>query len=153
MPAADFNLGVIFQAQGNVDAAAAAYGNVLAKDPKRVAAYKNLGEALLAAGRMDAWLANFRKFEANCPDALALAAQALEVLQHRGDYAGVERYLEGLRAERFQPGDEIELCDVLEQLLYLLLFFDIEPAVISRFAQTYDVTAQHVYGRATCATT
>lgn len=144
--AADFNLGVIFQEQGNVAAAIAAYGNVLAREPRRVAAYKNLGEALFTAGRSDAWFANFRRFEANCPDALALAVQALEVLQHHGDFADLERYLEGLRHERFRAGDEIELCDNLEQLLYLLLFFDVEPGLVFRFAQTYDTTAQRVYG-------
>jgi predicted O-linked N-acetylglucosamine transferase (SPINDLY family) len=144
--AADFNLGVIFQEQGNVAAAVAAYGNVLARDPRRVAAYKHLGEALFSAGRTDAWFANFRRFEANCPDALALAVQALEVLQHHGDFANLERYLDGLRHERFRAGDEIELCDNLEQLLYLLLFFDVEPGLVFRFAQTYDATAQRVYG-------
>ncbi len=144
--AADFNLGVIFQEQGNADAAIAAYGNVLTRDPGRVAAYRNLGETLLAAGRLDAWFANFRRFEANRPEALALAVQALEVLQHHGDFAGLERYLQGLQHERYRAADELELCDNLEQLLYLLLFFDVAPDVAFRFAQTYDATAQRVYG-------
>jgi predicted O-linked N-acetylglucosamine transferase (SPINDLY family) len=144
--AADFNLGVLFQEQGVTDAAIAAYRTVLAHDPQHGAAYKNLGETLLAAGRIDAAFANFDRFEANCPDALALAAQALEVLQHRGDFAKLDRYLDGLRRERFRAGDESELCDALEQLLYLLLFFDIEPSVVSRFAQTYDVTSRRIHG-------
>jgi predicted O-linked N-acetylglucosamine transferase (SPINDLY family) len=146
LTAADFNLGVIFQEQGNTAAAIAAYGNVLRRDPKRVAAYKNLGEVLVTAGRLDEWFANFRRFEANCPEALALAVQALEVLQHQGDFARLELYLDGLRLERYRAGDEIELCDDLEQLLYLLLFFDVEPAVVFRFAQTYDATARRIYG-------
>ncbi len=146
MLAADFNLGVIFQGQGRVDAAIAAYGNVLAGDPQRVAAWKNLGEVLLSAGRLDAWFANFRKFEANCPDSLALAVQGLEVLQHRAEFSVLEHYLDGLRLERYRAVDETGLADDLEQLLYLLLFFDIEPSVIHRFAQTYDATAQRVYG-------
>ena len=48
--------------------------------PTNAAAYKNLGEVLQAAGRIDAWFANFDRFEAHCPEALALAVQALEVL-------------------------------------------------------------------------
>ena len=144
--AADFNLGVIFQEQGNTEAAIAAYRNVLDHDAKHVAAYKNLGEVLVAAGRLDAWFVNFGRFEANCPDALPLAVQALEVLQHRGDFENLERYLDGLRLERFRAGDQLELCDSLEQLLYLLLFFDVDASVAFRFAQTYDQTTRRVHG-------
>ena len=136
--AADFNLGVLFAQQGNRDAAIAAYGQVLERNPAHVAAYKNLGEMLFAAGRIDDWLANFRRFEAHCPDALPLAVQALEACQHQGDFAKLDRYLEGLRKERFRARDENELVDCLEELLYLLLFFDIEPEMMLRFAQTYD---------------
>ena len=146
LTAAEFNLGALFQEQGATDAAIAAYRNVLNAEPASAAAYKNLGEVLLGAGRIDAWLANFRRFEANCPDALALAVQALEVCQHNGVFTEVERYLDGLRRERFRSENDVELCDNLEQLLYLLLFFDVEPSVIFRFAQTYDTVARRVYG-------
>ena len=146
LTAAEFNLGAVFQEQGATDAAIAAYKNVLDAEPTSVAAYKSLGEVLHGAGRIDAWLANFRRFEANCPDALALAVQALEVCQQHGDFASVDRYLDGLRRERFRSDNEIELCDNLEQLLYLLLFFDVEPSFIFSFAKTYDAAARQVYG-------
>ena len=106
---------------GATDAAIAAYERVLARDAADVAAYKYLGELLLTSGRIDAWLANFDRFEAHCPAALPLAVQALEVLQHRGDFAALDRYLEGLAQGRFRPRTELELVDNLEQLLYLLL--------------------------------
>ena len=141
-----FNLGVLFQQGGATDASVSAYRAVLERDAKRVAAYRNLGEVLLAAGRIDEWIANFRRFEASCPDALPLAVQALEVCQYAADFAALERYLEGLRQERFKTGDAAELVDALEQLLYLLLFFDVEPEMIHRFAQTYSATAPAVYG-------
>ena len=144
--AADFNLGAVFRERGAVDAAVLAYENVLKAEPANVAAHRNLCEVLQGAARVDTWLASFRRFEAKCPDALAVAVQGLEACQHRGDFAGVDRYLDGLRQERFGATDAVELCDNLEQLLYLLLFFDIEPEVIFRFAQTYDATARSVYG-------
>ena len=100
-PSACFNLGVLFQQQGRTDAAIAAYRQALALNPRDAAAYKNLGEVLFAAGRIDAWLANFRAFEAHCPTALSLAVQALEVSQLTGDYARLDRYLDGLRREKF----------------------------------------------------
>jgi len=145
---AHFNLAVLFQEGGHVEPALTAYRAVLARDPRHVAAYRNLGEALLAAGRFDDWLANFRRFEAACPDALPLAVQALEACQYAADHAALERYLDGLRKERFRARDAVELADALEQLLYLLLFFDVEPEMMLRFAQTYNSTAPLVYGTA-----
>ncbi len=144
--AAHFNLGVLFHEQGMTDAAVAAYGEVLAADPRDVAAYRNLGEVLLAAGRIDAYLANFRRFEANCPDALPLAVQAVVACQHRGDFAALERYLDGLRNERFAVGGAAELVDACEELLYLLLFFDVDPSVLGQFARTYDAAMRRLYG-------
>ena len=143
---ADFNLGVIFQQQRAFDAAIAAYENVIARDPKRVGAYKNLGEVLIEAGRVDAWIANFRRFEAACPKALPLAVQALEACQYLADFAKLETYIDGLRNETFEVANEHELVDALEQILYLLLYFDVEPEMLLKFAQTYDATARHVYG-------
>ena len=143
---ADFNLAVVFDETGNRPAALSAYGAVLARDPKHAAAYRNRGEILLAQGQVDAYLDNFRRFEANCPNALPLAVQALEACQYAGDHAQLERYLDGLRDERYAASNEAELCDGLEQLLYLVLYFDVEPGMIHRFAQTYDATARRVYG-------
>ena len=148
MAAADFNLGVLFQQQGNHEAAISAYSNALAHDAGNATAYKHLGEVLFAAGKIDAWLANFRDFETHCPDALPLAVQALEACQHQADFAKLDRYLEGLRKERFRARDEHELVDCLEELLYLLLFFDVEPELLGRCARTYDEAATRVYGAA-----
>ena len=145
-PDAHFNLAVVFQETGHPAAAISAYRAVLTRDPKRAGAYKNLGEALLASARIDEWLANFKRFEAQCPEALPLAVQALEACQYAPDAPALERYLEGLRRERFRAGDAAELTDSLEQLLYLLLFFDVEPEMLHRFAQTYTSTAPQVYG-------
>ncbi|HET9045705.1 MAG TPA: tetratricopeptide repeat protein [Casimicrobiaceae bacterium] len=144
--AADFNLGVIFGEEGHRDAAIRAFTQVLKRAPSHVMAYRHLGDALFAAGRFDEWRQNFARFEANCPDALPLAVHALEVCQWEGDFAGVERYLDGLRNERFRAADSLQLVDSLEELLYMLLFFDIEPELYTRIAQTYGQTAQHVYG-------
>ncbi len=144
---ADFNLGVVFQQQGNRRAAQAAYSHVLAVDPRHVAAYKHLGELLLASGEIDRWLANFHAFEKNCPAALSLAVYALEACQHEADFAGIERYLDGLRRDEFHARDEDDLADCLESLLYLLLFFDVEPSLMLRLSQAYDALAPKIYGR------
>ncbi len=147
MVAADFNLGVLFALRGNVEAAVAAFHQVLAIDPRHVAAYKNLGEALFAAGRMDAWFANFDRFRTHCPAALPMAVLGLEVGAHRGDFAQIEAILDGIRRDTYVAADAAEHVDCLEELLYLLLFVDIEPDLLLVMAQRYDVAAQEVYGR------
>jgi protein O-GlcNAc transferase len=144
--AAEFNLGVIFTEQGNRDAAILAFSQVIERNPRFVAAYKNLGELLFAAGRIDAWRTNFSRFEANCPDALQLAVQALEVCQYHGEFERLEQYLDGLRRERFQAPDPHDLVDALEELLFLLLYFDVGPALLQRSSRTYDAIARRVYG-------
>jgi protein O-GlcNAc transferase len=143
---ADFNLGVLFQHEGLMSNALTAYQRVLAAEPTRAAAWKNVGEILYNAGRARDWAASHRRFEAKCPESLLLAVQSLEFYQLKGDFAGVERVLDGLRLERYKVDDDNTLVDALEELLYLLLFFDIDPGTIHRFAQTYDKAAKHVYG-------
>ena len=144
--AAHFNLGVIFDQQGNADAAVAAFSNVLARAPSHVAAYKALAETLLAAGRVDAWFANFERFEQQCPNHLSLAVHALEVCAYRADFAKLGHYLDGLRQGRFTAERADETLDALQQLLYLLHFFDVEPDVFGRYARTHDALARKLYG-------
>lgn len=146
MIAADFNLGVLFQQAGNGRAAIAAYSHVLQADATHVTAYKNLGEVLFAAGDVDAWLANFRAFEKHCPKSLALAVYALEACQHAADFARLDRYIDGLRRDAYEARDEQEMADCLEELLYLLLFYDVEPDLVMRLARAYDALAPKVHG-------
>ncbi len=145
--AADFNIGVILQEQGRTDDAIAAFEQVIARDPRHVPAHKALGDTLLAARRIDDWLRVFERFEASCPRALSLAVQALEVYQYRGDFAGLDRYLDRLRQDDFKPENETDLADCLEQLLFLLLYFDIEPEAQLGLYRAYDAVAQRVYGK------
>jgi predicted O-linked N-acetylglucosamine transferase (SPINDLY family) len=146
--AADFNLGVIFDQQGNAGAAISAFTNVLERVPDYAPAFKALAETLLASGRIEAWFANFERFELHCPNHLALAAHALEVCAYRADFAKLEQYLDGLRSGRFSEGEPHEVLDALEQILYLLHFFDVEAALIGSHARTHDALARRLYGEA-----
>jgi predicted O-linked N-acetylglucosamine transferase (SPINDLY family) len=60
------------------------------------------------------------------------------VLQHHGELVQLDAYLEGLRTQRYRAEDDAELGDCLEQLLYLLLFFDVDPQVGYGYAKLYD---------------
>ncbi len=143
---AEFNLGVVFDQQGNVDAAVAAFTQALARAPANVAAHKALAETLLAAGRVDAWAAAFERFERSCPDHPAVAAQALEVCAFRGDYPRLDACLEALRQRRYTAGDAGEVLDALQQLIYLLHFFDVEPELIAGYERSHADLARRVYG-------
>ena len=143
---AEFNMGVIFQGSGRSDAAIEAFERVIARDPAHVPAHKALGETLLAARRIDDWLRAFDRFEAHCPRSLALAVPALRACQYRADFTGLDRYLERLLHNDFAPESEADLADCLEQLLYLLLYFDIAPETHLAFYRDYDAVARQVYG-------
>jgi predicted O-linked N-acetylglucosamine transferase (SPINDLY family) len=144
--AADFNIGVILQEQKRTDLAVAVFEKVLSRDPVHVMAYKALADTLLTARRVDDWLQVFARFEAACPKALALVAQALEAYQYRGDFAALDRYLDRLRQDNFTPQSETDLADCLEQILFLMLYFDLEPSVHFGLYRAYDAVAGRVYG-------
>lgn len=141
-----FNLGAAWQVIDAHDAAAAAYGAVLDMDRAHVVAYKNRGEVLYAAGRFDEWFANHRRFEANCPDALPMLVQALEVCHCLPDWDRLDAILDRIVSGRYVVRDETEHVDSLEQLLYLLLFFDVPPEAMLALARAYDAAARRVYG-------
>jgi predicted O-linked N-acetylglucosamine transferase (SPINDLY family) len=144
--AADFNMGIIFREQGRIDRAIAAFERVLTRDPRHVPAHKALCDTLQGERRLDPWLKAFDRFEAACPNAFPLLIIALEACQYRADFAGLERYLERLRRDEFKPSSETELADCLEELLFLLLYFDVEPEMQFGLYKAYNVVAPRVYG-------
>ena len=146
MTAARYNLAALWQANGAPKNAVAAYREVIAADPFNVNARKNLAESLLATGDIDGFIDSVLAFEATCPESLTMAALALEAYQYRGDLVGVDRVLEGIRRQRYRTSDDGELVDALETLLYVLLFFDVEPKLIFDLARVYDTASHGVYG-------
>lgn len=145
--AADFNIGVIFREQGRLNAARAAFEHVLTRAPHYVAAHKALCETLLTARMMDVWFKAFNRFEANCPDALPMAVVALEARQYRADFAALDAYLERLKEGAFRTTGDQERADTLEELLYMLLFFDIEPDALLDLYKAYDAVSARLYGK------
>jgi predicted O-linked N-acetylglucosamine transferase (SPINDLY family) len=145
--AADFNIGVIFREQGHADAAVKAFEAVLEREPRHAPAYKALAETQLEALRLDEWFRVFDRFEAACPNAFPLAGLALEACQYRADFAGLDRYVDRLSRDDFKPSSPTELVDCLETLLFLLLYFDVDPDVHFGLYKAYDKAAPSVYGR------
>jgi len=146
LTAAAYNAGVVLRDLGRSDAAIAAFERVVAQDAAHVAAHNALCETLHESGRIDDWLRAFRRFETSCPDALPLAAQALEACQYLADLAALDGYLDRLRRGGFRPSSDTELVDCLETLLLLILYFDVEPADVLDLYRSYAATAPRVYG-------
>ena len=144
---ADFNIGVIFRDKGLPGPAIKAFEEVLARAPRHVAAHKALAETLLAQRRLGAWFDAFDRFRAACPEALPLAVLALEACQYRADFTGLDFYLDGLRGDRFKASSETELADCLEELLFLLLYFDLDQDTLFGLYKAYDSIAPRVYGQ------
>jgi predicted O-linked N-acetylglucosamine transferase (SPINDLY family) len=144
--AAYFNIGVILRDQGRTDAAIEAFEQVLARDPRHVPAHKALADTLQGAHRLDAWFQAFDRFEGACPRAFPLLVMALEACQYRANFTALDRYLDRLHQDEFRPSSETELADCLEELLYLLLFFDFDPEAQFGLYKAYDKTARRVYG-------
>jgi protein O-GlcNAc transferase len=144
--AADFNIGVIFREQKRIRAACTAFEHVLTRAPRYVAAHKALCETLFAERRMDRAFQAFERFETNCPDALPMAVIALEAKQYRAEFAALDVYLERLKEGTFRSTGDQERADTLEELLYMLLFFDIEPDALLDLYKAYDVVARRLYG-------
>src|SRR5262249_22753922 len=61
-------------------------------------------------------------------------------------FSGVARYLERLSAGEFKPANDTELVDCLEELLFLLLYFDFDPESQFQLYKKYDAAARRVYG-------
>jgi protein O-GlcNAc transferase len=72
--------------------------------------------------------------------------QALEACQYQADFAALDGYLDRLRRGEFKPSSDIELVDCLETLLFLILYFDVEPADVLKLYREYATAAPRVYG-------
>ena len=140
-----FNVGVALQEFGQGERAAAYYRRVLELQPGNASAYQALGEVLLAGGKIGLWLENFRQFERHCEPGLQLALYALEACQYLGELEKGERYLNGLLKEAYPYRDSKDLLDGLSQLVYLLLFFDVDGRQMLHFYQSYNLALKQAF--------
>ncbi len=140
-----FNLGVVLQEFGQGERAAEYYRKVLELQPGNASAYRALGEVLLAGGKIDLWLGNFQRFERHCETGLQLALYALETCQYLGATKKGEHYLNGLLKEAYPPKDLNDLLDGISQLLYLLLFFDVDERQMLHLYERYNLALKQAF--------
>lgn len=140
-----FNLGVALQDCGQRERAAGYYRRVLEFQPKNASAYQALGEVLLADGKIDLWLENFQQFERHCEPDLKLALYALETSQYLGATKKSERYLNGLLKGEYPTRNLDDLLDGLSQLLFLLLYFDVDQRQMLNLYESYNQALKQAY--------
>ena len=140
-----FNLGVVLQEFGQGERAAGYYRRVLEMQPENASTYQALGEVLLADGKIGLWLENFRQFERHCEPGMQLALYALEACQYLGETKKGERYLSGLLKGEYPPRDLKDLLDGLSQLVYLLLFFDVDGRQMLHLYQRYNLALNQAF--------
>lgn len=140
-----FNLGVVLQEFGQGERAAGYYRRVLELQPENAPAYRALGEVFLAGGKVDLWLENFQQFERRCEPSLQLALYALEACQYLGVTKKGEHYFTGLLKEAYPPKDLNDLLDGLSQLLYLLLFFDVDERQMLHLYERYNQALKQAF--------
>lgn len=135
---AHFNLGVIHFGRAEWPRAEQHFSCVINLKPDSELAYHHLGETLFAAGRIEAWLENFRRFEAHAQPSFKLALYGVVACQYAGEVNKGGAYLEWLLQHVMLDGDADVLIDVLEELLFLVLYFDIDPMISFKLYQRYN---------------
>jgi superkiller protein 3 len=100
-PAVQVAVGKIFEAAGNLDQAAVAYGKATDVDPKYVPAQAALVQVLVRRGNLDQALAAAQKLVAAAPQSAEGQLQLGAILLRKEDYAGAADALE--KATKLNP--------------------------------------------------
>lgn len=142
---AKFNLGVLFQEHGQPAHAAACYQQILRIQPDYAPAYYHLGDVLFDAGKINAWLENFQQFRRNASPSAMLAVYGLQACQYLGDVKQQQAYLDGLMSGNFAPADTSDAIDRLEEILFLVLYFDFPQEQLFALYQRYNQLCKQAY--------
>ncbi|MFZ1811744.1 MAG: tetratricopeptide repeat protein, partial [Candidatus Nitrotoga sp.] len=140
-----FNLGVLFQQQSKAERAAACYQQILRIQPDHTSAYYHLGDVLFDAGKINPWLENFKQFRRHAPPSAMLAVYGLQACQYLGEVEQQQAYLDDLLSDKYAFFNAADALDRLEEMLYLLLFFDFPPERLFALYQRYNQLSKQTY--------
>jgi predicted O-linked N-acetylglucosamine transferase (SPINDLY family) len=135
----------VFQQQGRAERAAACYQQILRIQPDHTSAYYHLGDVLLDAGKINPWLENFKQFRRHAPPSVLLAVYGLQACQYLGEVEQQQAYLDDLLSDKYAFFKAADALDRLEEMLYLLLFFDVPPERLFALYQRYNQLSKQTY--------
>lgn len=140
-----YNYAVLLREQGQAELAIKGLYRVLAIDPKFEDAYLQLRPTLLAAGHIPQWLDNLDKYERNIPNAVRANLYSIEAAIYLGQAENARKHLDrAIVATLVEPDVDIAM-EMLEELLYLVLFFDIAPEDHLRLYRRFDALSAEKY--------
>lgn len=140
-----FNLGVLYQEHAQPERAAACYRQALHLQADFAPAYYNLGAVLFGAGKIDAWLENFRRFQSRTQPCAMLAVYGLQACQYLGEIEQQQVYLDGLLGGVYAFANDSDAIDRLEEALPLLLYFDFPQERLFALYQHYNQVCKQTY--------
>lgn len=142
-----YNYGVLLRELGQDELAIKCLQRVIAIDPRFEEAYWQLRPTLLAAGRIHEWLANLDAYERNFPKSARHALYLIESDFYLGKPDAVRQHLDQAIAEALKVDDEEQAIELLEELLYVALFFDIAPSDVLSLYRRYDEMTKRSFPR------
>ena len=140
-----FNYGLLLAEEGQPDLAIGSWRAALAADPRFEPAYSHLRHALHAAGKIDAWLMNFDAFLRHCPNSPRLSLYAVDVAFHKGDLDEATRCFRQAVEAVLRERDDALAAEILEELLYVALFFDVEDREMLGLYRRYDAASRALH--------
>jgi predicted O-linked N-acetylglucosamine transferase (SPINDLY family) len=140
-----FNYGQLLAELGQRDLALGSWRAAVAANSRFEPPYLQLRHALYAAGRIDEWLQNFAAFVRHCPDSPRAALYAIDVAFHRGDNAEADRCFRRAVEAVLRERDDALACEILEELLYVALFFDIAEGEMLALYRRYDAASRALH--------
>jgi predicted O-linked N-acetylglucosamine transferase (SPINDLY family) len=142
-----FNYGLLLAELGRRDLAIGSWRAALAADPTFEPAYYQLRHALHASGRIDLWISNYEAYSRHCPDVPRLDPYAIDIAFHQGDLAEAgRRFRRAVEAALLERDHEVA-AELLEELLYVALFFDIDESEMLALYGRYDAASRALHSQ------
>jgi predicted O-linked N-acetylglucosamine transferase (SPINDLY family) len=140
-----FNYGVLLREQGQPELAIKCWQRVLHLDPRFEDAYLQLRPTLLATGHIPTWLDNLDRYDQNIPGSPRAHLYSIEACFYLGRADEARRHLDQAIAAALNEAHAEIALELLEELLYVVLFFDVPEADHYRLYQRYDtlIRARH----------
>jgi predicted O-linked N-acetylglucosamine transferase (SPINDLY family) len=140
-----YNYGLLLGELGLQDLAMESWRRALAAEPSFEPAYWQLRHALHASGRIDEWETNFDAFARHCKGSPRHALYAIDVAFHRGDLAAAQSHFRDAVEAVLREPDAALVAELLEELLYVALFFDIDERDMLALYRRYDTVSRALH--------
>lgn len=144
-PEALHNYGLLLSELGQEELALGSWRAAIAANRAFEPAYLQLRHALHAAGRIEEWLANFGEFVRHCPESPRIALYAIDVAFHRGDPVEADRRFRQAAEAALREADDALVAELLEELLYVALFFDVDEREMLALYRRYDAASRALH--------